>query len=664
VRAAACKWELREQRNTIMKIRPEEFIESPWGKWQPPSPDAYTEIAVHDDDSPEEMPRFEGGFRQRARGSELIIERQMPWLCLCAMQSDFQLGAWRVQPQLNSLACDQRTVRLEPKMMGVLVCLAQRSGDVVSKEQIVQEVWRDTFVTDDVLVRCVSGLRKVFGDDAVKPAVIETIPKRGYRLLLPVVPIASSPRLHGVSPSEFADSIAVLPFENAGPDPEMEYLSDGIAETIINCLSRLQNLRVVPRTTTFQCKRKSLNPAEVGHELGVRLVLTGHVRQQRERVVVGTELIDAPRHSQLWGQTYDRKVDDIFWIQNQIATEVPNYLRMRLTDVEKRQLARRPTESREAYHLYLKALFFANKYSPEGFAKGLDYCRQAIEADPLFADAYAALSYLYGLLGAFDVMPAREVFPRARAAAVRALEIDDGSSDSHAGLGFVLMLHDWDWQSAEAEFLRAIELGPHMPRAHYAYSIWLLAQDRPEEAVAEAKRALELDPLSLPKNCHLGVVHFLGREYDAAIDQLRRTTELDASFGMAHHILALVHAVKGMRADALAEAMRAHPLSDEIYSRVTFARINALTGQPDEAREVLTRLEHVEKATKPASCRAAWCAMIHALLGEPDQAFEWLDRAYEEREAALIYLRYFPDFESLHKDARFADLLRRIGLPS
>jgi adenylate cyclase len=268
------------------------------------------------------------------------------------MQSDFQLGAWRVQPQLNCVSCDLKTVRLEPKMMEVLLCLAKGSGEVVSKEELVGEVWRNTFVTDDVLIRCVSALRKAFGDDAGQPAIIQTIPKRGYRLLLPVVPVTHSPRPHGVSPSEFADSIAVLPFENAGPDPDMEYLSDGIAETIINHLSRLKNLRVVPRTTAFQYKRKSLNPAAVGHELGVRLVLTGHVRQQRERLVVGTELIDTARHSQLWGETYDRKMEDIFTIQNQIAAEIPNYLRLRLTDVEKRQLAKRPTESRDAYHLY------------------------------------------------------------------------------------------------------------------------------------------------------------------------------------------------------------------------------------------------------------------------------------------------------------------------
>lgn len=580
------------------------------------------------------------------------------------MQSDFQLGAWRVQPQLNSVACDQRTIRLEPKMMEVLVCLANGSGDVVSKEQLVREVWRDTFVTDDVLIRCVSALRRAFGDDAGNPAVIETIPKKGYRLLLPVIPVAHSPRPHGVSPSDFADSIAVLPFENAGPDPDVEYLSDGIAETIINYLSRLQNLRVVPRSTTFQYKRKSLNPAEVGHELGVRLVLTGHVRQQRERLVVGTELIDTGRHSQLWGQTYDRKMEDVFSIQNEIAAEIPNHLRLRLTEVEKRQLARCSTESREAYHLFLRAMYFANKYTPEGFGKGLDYCQQAIQADALYADAYAALSYLYSLLGAFDVVPALEAFPRARAAACKALEIDDGLSDAHAVLGFVQMVHDWDWPSANAEFCRAIQLGPHMPGGHYAYSHWWLAQGQPQRAVAEAKLALELDPLSLPKNYHLGAVYFFGHEYDAAIEQLRRTSELDPSFVITHNLLAIIYAVKGMPRESLAEVERTRAYSDGLYLRVTLARIKALTGKLAEARETLNEVEHVEQVAKAPFSRALWCAMIHSLLGEQDQAFVWLDKAYEAREPALIYLNLFGDFKSLHEDSRFADLLCRIGLPS
>ena len=327
------------------------------------------------------------------------------------MLSDFQLGAWRVQPQLNSIACDLRTVRLEPKMMGVLLCLVQRSGDVVSKEQIVQEVWHGTFVTDDVLIRCVSELRKAFGDNAGKPTFIATIPKRGYRLLIPAVPIDRANHNEAPSAPKFADSIAVLPFENDGLEPEMEYLSDGVAETIINNLSRLQDLRVVPRTTTFEYKRRGMNPTQVGRALAARLVLTGHVAQRGDRLIVGAELIDSVQESQLWGNTYDRKIEEIFTIQEEIARRIPNYLQLRLTDAERQQVTRRSTESREAYHFLLKAVHFAFKYTPEGFGKGLDFCRQAIEADPVYADAYALLSFLYSLLGTFGVVAALEAFP-------------------------------------------------------------------------------------------------------------------------------------------------------------------------------------------------------------------------------------------------------------
>jgi TolB-like protein len=579
------------------------------------------------------------------------------------MHPEFQLGAWRVQPQLNSVARDHQTIRLEPKMMGVLVCLAQRSGDVVSKEQLVQEVWRNTFVTDDVLIRCVSELRKAFGDSASKPAVIETIPRRGYRLLLPVVPVAHSDRPRNALQTEFVDSIVVLPFENSGHDPEMEYLSEGIAETIINNLSRLQQLRVVPRTTAFQYKGKRLDPAQIGRELGVRIVLASHVVQHGDRLIVGAELIDAVRDSQLWGRTYDRKKEDIFSIHSEIAAEIPNYLRLPLTDMQKRQLTKRSTESRDAYHVYLKAVYFANKYTPEGFRKGLDYCRQAIEVDPVYADAYAALSYLYSLMGAFDVVPALDAFPRARAAALKALEIDDGLSDAHAVLGFVNLAHDWDLQNAEGCFRRAIELGLHMPGGHYAFSHWWLAKGMHMEAVEEARRALELDPLSLPKNYHLGVVYFFGRAYEAAIEQLRKTSELDPSFVIAHNLLAATYAVKGMSHEALAECERARALADGLYSRITLARIRAMIGKHSESREILKEVEQLEQVAKPPYySRAFWCAMIHALLGERDQAFVWLNRAYEAREPALIYLRYFPDFESLHEDPRFGALLCRIGL--
>jgi TolB-like protein len=572
------------------------------------------------------------------------------------MHFDFQFGAWRVQPQLNSVASDHKTIRLEPKMMGVLVCLAQHSGEVVSKEQLVQEVWRDTFVTDDVLIRCVSELRKAFSDNASSPTVIETIPKRGYRLLPPVTVVSHRGQLQDLGT---VDSIAVLPFENADPDPQMDYLSEGVPETIINSLSRLQNLRVVPRTTTFQYKRKSLDPVQVGRELRARLVLTGHVSRRGDRLLVGAELIDTAQESQLWGQTYDRKIDEILAIEEEIAGSVPNYLKVQLTGAERRQVTRRSTESREAYHLFLKALHFAWKYTPEGFGKGLDFCRQAIEADPVYADAYAALSFLYSLLGTFGVVPALEAFPRAKAAALKALEIDDSLSDAHAVLGFVHLAHDWNFQCAETELCRAIELGPHMPGGHYAYSHLWLARGQYKEAVREAERAVDLDPLSLPKNYHLGSIFYFAREYDAAIAQLHKTSELDPSFVVAHNVLAVVYARKGLPREAIAEAEKACSLSEGLRG-ITLGRVHAILGNQAEAREILSEIKQASNSRYLS--RAAHCAMIHAVLGEPDEAFEWLGRAFGEREPTLIYLSQAPDFEGLHDDPRFRDLVRRIGL--
>ena len=279
------------------------------------------------------------------------------------MESDFQLGAWRVRPQLNSVVCDQRTIHLEPKMMGVLVYLAQRSGEVVPKEQLVQEVWRDTFVTDDVLVRCVSELRKAFADKAGSPTVIETIPKRGYRLLLPVVPVACGKQSESDVRSGPLDSIAVFPFENAGGTLEMEYLSDGISESIINILSRLAWLRVVPRTTIFRYWERSADPIRVGQQLRTRLLLTGRVRERDGDLIVDAELIDTARESQLWGGRFRRKVSETIDVMQEIAEEVSKRLQVKLSNHESAFLSQRPTQNREAYLLFLRARHQANKWT-------------------------------------------------------------------------------------------------------------------------------------------------------------------------------------------------------------------------------------------------------------------------------------------------------------
>ena len=306
-------------------------------------------------------------------------------------------------------------------MMQVLLCLAQRSGEVVSKEQLVREVWRDTFVTDDVLIRCVSELRKAFGDSAAKPAFIETIPKKGYRLLVPVTPVPFPDRLPDNPGHELADSIAILPFENTGHYPDLEYLSDGITETIINNLSQLERLRVVPRTTVFRYKGKASDPIKAGRALGTRVVVTGHLVQRGDKLIIGVELIDAAQESLIWGGKYDCRPEDVLAVQHEIVGEISSRLQLRLGEKEKGRLSRPATESREAYHLFLKAVHFANKWTAEGLRKGFDYTRQAIDADPTYAAAYTSLAYLYLLIAFFGDAPPSETFPKAKAAALKAL---------------------------------------------------------------------------------------------------------------------------------------------------------------------------------------------------------------------------------------------------
>ena len=579
------------------------------------------------------------------------------------MHSDFQLGVWRVQPELNHLGCEQRTIRLEPKMMQVLVCLAQRSGEVVSKEQLVQEVWRDTFVTDDVLIRCVSELRKVFGDSAAKPAFIETIPKKGYRLLVPVTPVSCPDRLQDRSVPELADSIAVLPFENTGHYADLEYLTDGITETIINRLAQLEKLRVVPRTTVFRHKGKASDPIKTGRELGTRVVLTGHVAQRGDKLTIGVELIDVAQESLVWGGKFDRRPEDVLAVQHEIVGEISNRLRLQLSEKERGRLSRRATESREAYHLFLKAVHFANKWTPEGFRKGFEYTRQAIDADPTYSEAYTSLAYLYLLIAFFGDAPPSETFPKAKAAALKALEIDDSVADAHAALAFVQLVYDWDWQGSQAEVRRAIKLGPNLESGHYVCSHWCVAKQLYQEATTEAKVALSIDPLSAKLSFHLGGVHYFARRYDEAIEEFQKTVELDPLFAATHQMLACAYARKGMWHDAVAESDQGLALSGgSLRGKGLWAAARALLGRQLEARQVLDEMGR--ESGPPHFHHAFGCAALHALLGEPDGAFEWLDKAWQGRAGNLVYLGSDPHFESLHTDPRFSDLLRRIGLSS
>jgi tetratricopeptide (TPR) repeat protein len=387
------------------------------------------------------------------------------------------------------------------------------------------------------------------------------------------------------------------------------------------------------------------------------------VVQRGDRLIIGAELIDTTHESQIWGATYDRTPDDIFSIQDEIASEISNSLQLQMTDAERRLLTKHPTQSREAYHLHLKAMYFVNKWTPEGFRKGLDYLRQAIEADPAYSEAYAGLANLYTAIGFFGGFPPIEAFPRAKAAAIKALEIDDRIANAHAALAFVRLVFDRDLQSAEAECRRAIQLGPQLRDGHYAYSCWCLTMGRYEAAEAEAKRALDLDPLSATTNFHLAAIQYFCRRYDDAIAQLERTIELDPHFAPAQGLILLTYALKGKHQEAMVLAERGVALAGgDLQTQALWGTLCALTGKQDTARGVLDKLK--EGSKPPYFSFAYACAGIHALLGEHDQAFEWLDKACLAHDGMLIYLGAAPEFDGLRDDPRFCAILRRIGISS
>jgi serine/threonine-protein kinase len=457
------------------------------------------------------------------------------------------------------------------------------------------------------------------------------------------------------------NSIAVLPFANASTDPNAEYLSDGITDSLINKLSQLSTLRVVPHSTVFHYKGSQADSLTIGHDLNVRAVLTGRVVLRGEHLTIQTELVDVDKESQLWGEQYDRKVSDILSIQKEIATEISEKLRLRLTGSDQKKLSKSYTENTEAYQLYLKGRYYWNKRTEEGTATAVDYYKQAIDKDPAYALAYDGLADCYDSQAWYSLRPPKDAYPEARAAARKALELDESLGEAHATLAFVHTFYDWDWPNAEKEFKRAIDLNPSYATAHHWHSDLLAATGRLDESLNEEKRAQELDPLSLIINTWVGWrLSFLGR-YDQAIDQYRKALELDPTFVPAHWQLGLAFEQKAMYGQAITELQTATTLSGRspLYT-ASLAHAYATAGDRGEARNLLQELNELSKRRYVPAYQLA---VVYAGLDEKDNAFKQLENAYAERSGSLIYLNLDPRLKSLHSDPRFADLVRRIGLP-
>src|SRR5882762_5432531 len=466
-----------------------------------------------------------------------------------------------------------------------------------------------------------------------------------------------------VNGGETIDSVAVLPFVNASADPNTEYLSDGITESLINSLSQLPHLKVMSRDSAFMYKGKDTDARTIGQALGVRAVLKGRVMQRGDSLSISTELVDARDNSHIWGQQYDRKLADVIALREEIAKEMTTALRVRLSGEDEKRMAKSYTANPEAYQDYLKGRYWSNKTTEEGFSKGIEYFQQAISKDPTYALAYSGLSDSYSLRGVYGFAAPKETYPRANEAALKALEIDDTLAEAHTSQAVIKTFYDWDWAGAEKEFRRSIELNPGYAPAHYYYGAAFRNLGRLDEAIAEQRRALDLDPLSLIYNRGLGITFYVARRYDQAIDQEKKTLELDQNYLSTYRSLGFAYVQKSMYKEGIAELEKGLVISpDNTAALSELGYAYAMAGRKAEAQKVLDQLN---KLSKQKYVSAGLRAIIYVGLGDKDKAFEWLEKGYEERVVfgdATDDIKVDPIFDPLRSDPRFADLLRRMNL--
>jgi len=614
------------------------------------------------------------------------------------MPGDFRLGAWLVRPSQNTIQRDGKSARLEPKVVEVLVCLADHAGETVSKEELMRAVWGDTFVTDDVLTRCISELRKALDDDPKEPRVIETIPKRGYRLLLEV---EQQPRalegssIHGIKPRSYRRTIvaaagiiilsgvalyllgsrlgsrpshagpiamAVLPFENLSGDSEQEYFSDGMTEELITQIGTLdpQGLTVIGRTSVMRFKHTSKTIAEIGRDLHATHLLVGSIRRSGDRIRITTQLVRAEDQVGIWSGTYDRDLQDILAIQAEVAEGIARSVGLQL---QPEQAQRVRSTDREAHTLYLKGRYFWNKYNAEGINKALQYFEHAVAADPNFAPAYAALADLYIDIGnghgPANLAP-HDAYEKAKAAATHALQIDPGLADAHDALANLEYSFGWNWPVAEAESQQAIRLNPNNPRFRDGYAFLLATLRRFEEANAQMQKAQELDPLSPMITADAGVIHAMAGDYEPALTKLRESLELEPKFAPAMWVTGHVYLRQGKTKDAVAIFELANSALDNTSSEVFLAYAYAAAGQNEKARKLSSQV-----LSRSTPVRNFQRAILLSGEGKRREASEALSAAYDEGDPWFSYFSWMTDpfFDSIRSDPRFVQLTRQMKIP-
>lgn len=575
-----------------------------------------------------------------------------------AVQRSYEFGRFRLDAAGGLLFRDARMIPLAPKVADALLLLIENAGNVIGKDELLKNIWPDTFVGEGSLTRTISILRKALADDAGGQDYIVTIPKRGYRFVAPISETSGQQARR--APEKIM--LAVLPFENLSGDKKQEYLSDGLTEELITQLGRLnpERLGVIARTSAMQYKSTRKGIQQIGRELGVAYVLEGSVRRAGNRVRVTAQLIQVTDQTHLWAQGYERELRDILALQRHVSQAVAKEIEIKLA---RQEPARRDAcaINPAAYETYLKGRYLWNKRTRDSLENSVRYFEKAIELDPGYAPAYAGLadSYLTRLCDGH--LPPREALASAKRAAAIGLRIDETLAEAHTSLAHA-HFHEFNWPTAGTEFKRAIELNPNYPAAHFYYANYLVARECFDEAIAEAQRAQTLDPVSLPVGSNVACILYHAHLYDSAIEQSLKVLDMDRNFARAYEDLGRAYEQKGKYEQAIRALRKAVANSGRSPGYLgSLAYAYAVSGHRKETSKLF---EELRKIAKKRYVSAYAFALVCAGLGDKDGAFAWLRKACEEYSGALPFLKVNPRFVALRSDARFDDLLRRVGLSS
>lgn len=593
----------------------------------------------------------------------------------------FAFGPFRVDAQRRVLARDGQPVAVSGKALDILVVLLQHAGELVDKETLMREVWPDTAVEENNLTVNISGLRKALGDPAANPQLIVTVPGRGYRfageVAAPALPKPAAPRRRpGIAAACLAvaiaavagwwfwsrpvlahqQSIAVIPLRVLNAGARNEYLGTRLSDALITRLGSLREITVRPLTGIEKLAGK--DPYDVGREAGADTVLEGTIQQAGNLIRVSVRLLRVKDRSLIWVETFDGDSANPFTLEDAISVRVANSLLRSLSAGQQSALVKRYTRNPEAYGNYLRGRYYATRYTEDGFRKGLAYLQSAIDSDPGYALAYSGLADAY-----YDasnmLLPPADAMPKAKAAAQRAVALDASLAEAHVSLGLVASKYDWNWADAEREFQTALALDPNSAAAHQWYGLYRAQLGDMNRAIAELRRAQELDPLSSDINGYLATTLYWARRYDEAAQQDQKTIDFDPAFAPGHVGLCWVFGAAGRFAEAVAECEKGSAAAPGVWSSLALARANALAGNRAAAEKAIDR---VRKGAGPQFVSGYDLAVVYAALGKKDEAFAALDDAYQHRAEWMGYLKIDPQVDALRGDARFAALLQKMGL--